>query len=91
MKACNIVIQTNKSGVHTLDVAGYNPVTKHPISYTESEAFYIYIYEKISLGDTLTKKPGGNFLLKKRYFNIAFSVKCKGDELAGINQDTIPK
>lgn len=89
-KACNVVIEENKSTLRNIEIYGRNPENKEAVAFKDGGGIYIELIQSIGIGDTLQKDAQMDFfLLKKGLFVIKFKPKCINDEFLGISQDTL--
>ena len=90
-RACNIVIERNRSTPRNMEIYGYNPESNSKEKYVADGGVYIELISALETGDTLVKNNDEPFfLLKKKQSVIKFSMKCdSANEFAGTCMDTL--
>jgi len=90
-RACNIVVEGNRSAPRNMEIYGYNPKSNSKEKYVADGGVYIELISALEIGDTLVKNNDEPFfILKKKESVIKFSMRCNSEnEFAGTVVDTL--
>jgi len=90
-RACNIVVESNRSAPRNMEIYGYNPESNAKEKYVADGGVYIELISALEVSDTLVKNNDEPFfLLKKKESILKFSMKCDSrNEFAGTVVDTL--
>ncbi|QKG56161.1 hypothetical protein GKZ68_05585 [Hymenobacter sp. BRD128] len=90
-RACNIVVESNRSTPRNMEIYGYNPENNSKEKYVADGNVYIELISALEVGDTLIKNNDEPFfILKKKQFAIKFGMNCGSrNEFAGVAIDTL--
>ncbi|RSK31784.1 hypothetical protein [Hymenobacter metallilatus] len=88
----NIMVADSGPIGTSIELQGTDPATGKIIEFRDRTAFYIYVKDRLSVGDTLVKIRGEQFFtIKKPTCNIIIDFSCRSDPYQPMGIDTVPK